>query len=34
VVSPGMLFEELELERPNEDRPKLPIVPMPALETR
>lgn len=34
VVAPGVLFEELELERPNEDRPKLPVVPMPALDTR
>jgi hypothetical protein len=31
VISPGILFEELELERVQEDLPKLPIVPPPAM---
>lgn len=34
VVSPGLLFEELELEHPDEDRPKVPLVPMPVLAAR
>ncbi len=29
VVAPGLLFEELELERPQEQLPKLPVVPPP-----
>ncbi|MBV8817880.1 MAG: hypothetical protein JO022_05955, partial [Acidobacteriaceae bacterium] len=33
VVAPGVLFEEMELERIQEDRPKLPIVPPPTLGT-
>ncbi|MCU0246011.1 MAG: metallopeptidase TldD-related protein [Bryobacter sp.] len=32
VVSPSVLFEDLELERPQEDLPKLPVVPPPPLE--
>lgn len=31
VVAPGLLFEEMEMEPAQEDRPKLPIVPPPAL---
>jgi hypothetical protein len=31
VVAPGVLFEELELERPEDDVPKLPVVPPPSL---
>jgi predicted Zn-dependent protease len=31
VVSPGILFDELELERIQEDLPKLPIVPPPPM---
>jgi predicted Zn-dependent protease len=31
VVGPALLFEDLELERPQDDMPKLPIVPAPEL---
>ncbi len=31
VVAPSMLFEDLELEKPQDDQPKLPIVPPPPL---
>ncbi len=31
VVAPGLLFEELQLERSEEEMPKLPIVPPPPL---
>ena len=31
VIAPGVLFEEMELERTQEDLPKLPIVPPPTL---
>ena len=31
VVAPSLLFEDLELERPQDDRPKLPMVPPPPL---
>jgi predicted Zn-dependent protease len=31
VISPGILFDELELERIQEDLPKLPIVPPPPM---
>jgi hypothetical protein len=31
VVAPSMLFEDLELEKPQDDQPKLPIVPAPPL---
>jgi hypothetical protein len=30
VVAPGLLFEELELERPSDQLPKLPLVPPPS----
>jgi len=30
VVAPGLLFEEIEFERPQEQLPKPPIVPPPA----
>ena len=32
VIAPGVLFEELELERTQEDLPKLPVVPPPLRE--
>lgn len=31
VVAPSLLFEDLELEKPQEDLPKLPLVPPPPL---
>jgi hypothetical protein len=31
VVSPAVLFEDLELEKRQEDWPKLPLVPPPAM---
>jgi hypothetical protein len=31
VVAPSLLFEDLELEKPQDDQPKLPIVPPPPL---
>ncbi len=31
VVSPSLLFDDLELERPQDDLPKLPVVPPPPL---
>ena len=31
VIAPGVLFDEMELERTQEDLPKLPIVPAPPL---
>ena len=31
VIAPSVLFDELELERPKDDLPKLPLVPPPAL---
>jgi hypothetical protein len=31
VVAPGLLFDELDLDRPQEERPLLPIVPPPPL---
>jgi hypothetical protein len=31
VVAPSMLFEDLELERPQDDLPKPPVVPPPPL---
>jgi hypothetical protein len=31
IVAPGLLFEELQLERSEEELPKLPIVPPPPL---
>ena len=31
VIAPAVLFEELELERPEEERPTLPVVPPPPL---
>lgn len=31
VIAPSLLFEELELERPQDDVPKLPLVPAPPL---
>ena len=31
VVAPSMLFEDLELEKPSDDQPKLPVVPPPPL---
>ena len=34
VVAPGVLFEELELERSQEESSKVPIVPPPALTVR
>jgi len=34
VVGPALLFEELELERPRDDVPKLPIVPAPELRAK
>jgi len=33
VVAPAVLFEDLELERPQLDTPKLPVVPAPDLVT-
>ena len=33
VVAPAVLFEDLELERPQLDTPKLPVVPAPELVT-
>ena len=33
VVAPSMLFEDLELERPQDDLPKPPLVPAPPLST-
>jgi hypothetical protein len=33
IVAPAVLFEDLELERPQLDTPKLPIVPAPDLST-
>jgi TldD protein len=33
VIGPSLLFEDLELERPQDDVPKLPIVPAPELRT-
>jgi hypothetical protein len=32
VVAPGLLFEELQLERAEEEFPRLPLVPRPGLE--
>ncbi|MEJ7606431.1 MAG: hypothetical protein WKF37_09215 [Bryobacteraceae bacterium] len=34
VVSPALLFEDLELEKPQDDLPKPPIVPPPALTSQ
>lgn len=34
IVSPGLLFEELELEPPREELPKEPVVPPPSRATR
>ncbi len=31
VIAPGLLFDELQLERAEEDLPTLPIVPAPPL---
>ena len=31
VVAPALLLEDVELERPQEDLPKLPVVPPPPL---
>ena len=31
VVAPSMLFEDLEFEKPQDDQPKLPLVPAPPL---
>jgi hypothetical protein len=31
VIAPSILFEDLDMERPQEDMPKLPVVPPPAL---
>ncbi|MEO8131405.1 MAG: metallopeptidase TldD-related protein, partial [Bryobacteraceae bacterium] len=31
VVAPSMLFDDLELEKPSDDQPKLPVVPPPPL---
>jgi hypothetical protein len=31
VIAPSILFDELELERPKDDLPKLPLVPPPPL---
>jgi hypothetical protein len=31
IIAPSMLFEDLELEKPQDDQPKLPIVPAPPL---
>jgi TldD protein len=33
VIAPSMLFEDLELERPQDDLPKPPLVPPPSLST-
>ncbi len=33
VESPGVLFDELEIEQPQSDKPRLPLVPPPAYET-
>jgi hypothetical protein len=33
VIAPSILFDELELERPRDDLPKLPLVPPPPLST-
>ena len=33
IESPGLLFDELELEQPQNDKPRLPIVAPPAYET-
>ncbi|MGH9592995.1 MAG: hypothetical protein ACRD5L_07875, partial [Bryobacteraceae bacterium] len=32
VVAPGMLFDEIALERSNDELPKLPVVPPPVLQ--
>lgn len=32
VVAPSLLFDDLELERPREDRPKPPVVPPPPID--
>lgn len=32
VIAPGVLFDEIALERSNEELPKLPVVPPPALQ--
>ncbi len=34
VIGPALLFEDLELERPQDDVPKLPIVPAPELAAK
>jgi hypothetical protein len=34
VVAPAILFEDLELEKREEDWPKLPVVPPPTLAAR
>ncbi|HYO82728.1 MAG TPA: metallopeptidase TldD-related protein [Bryobacteraceae bacterium] len=34
VIGPSVLFDELELERPRDDVPNLPLVPAPALTTQ
>jgi hypothetical protein len=31
VIAPSILFEDLDLEKPQEDMPKLPLVPPPPL---
>ena len=31
VIAPSLLFEDVELERPQDDLPKLPVVPPPPL---
>ena len=32
IESPGLLFDELELEQPQSDKPRLPVVPPPTFE--
>ena len=33
VVSPSLLFDEVDMDRPQEERPSAPVVPLPPIET-
>jgi TldD protein len=33
VVSPSLLFDEVDMDRPQEERPSAPVVPPPPIET-
>jgi hypothetical protein len=33
VVAPSLLFDEIDMDRPQEERPSAPVVPPPPIET-